>query len=117
MTTDPLALRHWMVAGPEVARIVVEFEEHAMKAQDDGKQLHHEQHFSVQDAFQKDVKSLIAVFEEFGNPFLEKGQDLLVRDTRDTVLSKCNVQLASASSSTRSSTLARVLVPVDIATR
>ena len=72
-----------MVAGPEIARIVVEFEEYAMKAQDDGKQLHHEQHFSVQHAFQKDVKSLIAVFEEFGNPFLEKGQDLLVLDTRD----------------------------------
>ena len=48
LTTDPLALRCWMVAGPEVASIVVEFEEYAMKAQDDGKQLHHEQHFSVQ---------------------------------------------------------------------
>ena len=72
LTTDPLALRRWMVAGPEVARIVVEFEEHAMKTQDDGKQLHHEQHFSVQDAFQKDVKSLIAVFEEFGIHLLRK---------------------------------------------
>ena len=47
--------------------------------QDDGKQFHHEQHFSVQHEFQKDV---IAVFEKFGNPFL-KGQDLLVLDTRD----------------------------------
>ena len=83
LTTNPLALRRWMVAGPEVERIVVEFEEYAMKVQDDGKHLHHEQHFSVQHAFQKDVKSLIAVFEEFGNPFLEKGQDLLVLDTRD----------------------------------
>ena len=36
LITDPLALRRWMVAGPEVARIVVEFEKYAMKAQDDG---------------------------------------------------------------------------------
>ena len=83
LTTDPLALRRWMVAGPEVARIVVEFEEYANIAQEDGKHLHHEQYCSVQRTFQKDVNSLIAVFEEFGNPFLEKGQDLLVLDTRD----------------------------------
>ena len=83
LTTDPLALRRWIVAGPEVARIVVEFEEYASIAQEDGKHLHHEQYCSVQRTFQKDVNSLIAVFEEFRNPFLEKGQDLLVIDTRD----------------------------------
>ena len=83
LTTDPLALRRWMVAGPEVARIVVEFEEYANIAQEDGKHLYHEQYCSVQCTFQKDVNSLIAVFEEFGNPFLDKGQDLLVPDTRD----------------------------------
>ena len=83
LTTDPVALRRWMVAGPEVARIVTEFEQYAIKAQDASKQLHHEQYLSVQCAFQKDVQSLIAVFEEFGNPFLEKSQDLMVLDTRD----------------------------------
>jgi len=72
LKTDPLALRHWMVAGPEVARIVGEFEEYADITQEDGKHLHHEQYCSVQQEFQKDTSSLIAVFEEFGNPFLEK---------------------------------------------
>ena len=85
LTTDPLALRRWMVAGPEVARIVAEFEEHANIAQEDGKHLHHEQYSSAQNTFQKDVNSLIVVFEELGNPFLEKGQDLLVLDTRDVM--------------------------------
>ena len=47
LTTDPLALRHWMVAGPEVARIVSEFEDYVIEIQDNGEQLHHEQHFSV----------------------------------------------------------------------
>ena len=88
LTTDPLALRRWMVAGPEVARIVSEFEDYVMEIQDNGEQLHHEQHFSVQQAFQKNVKSLIALFEEFGNPFLEKGQDPLVLDTRD-IMDSC----------------------------
>ena len=82
MITDPLALRCWMVAGPEVARIVGEFEEYANITQEDGKHLQHEQYCSVQQKFQKDVNSVIAVFEEFGNPFLEKEQDLLVLDTR-----------------------------------
>ena len=31
----------------------------------------------------KDVRALIAVFQEMGNPFLEHTQDLLVLDTRD----------------------------------
>ena len=44
---------------------------------------HHEQHPGVQAAFQKDVKSLVAVIEEMGNPFLEKSEDLMVLDTRD----------------------------------
>ena len=47
--------------------------------------MHHEQHTSAQHAFQKDVQSLVAVFEGFGKPFLEKGQDLLVLDTGDIV--------------------------------
>ena len=42
--------------------------------------LHHEQHPSVQAAFLKDVRLLIAVFEGVGNPFLEKIRDLMVLD-------------------------------------
>jgi len=68
-----------MVAGPEVARIVAEFEEHANMAQEDGKHLHHEQYCSIQHTFHKDINSLIPVFEEFGNLFLH---DLLVLDKR-----------------------------------
>jgi len=41
---------------------------------------HHEQYFCVQCTFQKDFKTVI---EEFGNPFLEKGQDLLILDARN----------------------------------
>ena len=37
----------------------------------------------VQTAFHKDVRSLKAVMEVMGNPFLELSQDLLVLDTKD----------------------------------
>ncbi|KAG0723835.1 hypothetical protein GWK47_005388 [Chionoecetes opilio] len=86
LTGNPGALRRWMVAGPEIARITAEFEEQATRghggAHDTG-HLHHDQKPGVQAAFMKDVRALIAVFEEMGNPFLENTQDLLVLDTRD----------------------------------
>ena len=44
---------------------------------------HHEQNCGVQTSFFNEVKSLVAVIEEMGNPFLEQSQDLLVLDTRD----------------------------------
>ena len=82
LMTDPGALRRWTVAGPEVARMVNEFE--ALQSRDQTTDYrHHEQHLGVQTSFLKEVKSLVAVIEEMGNPFLEQSQDLLVLDTRD----------------------------------
>ena len=34
LTGNPGALRHWMVAGPKIARITTEFEERAIKQLD-----------------------------------------------------------------------------------
>ena len=86
LTGNPGALRRWMVAGPEIARITIEFEEQVIRghggAHDIGN-LHHDQKPGVQAAFMKDVRALIALFQEMGNPFLENTQDLLVLDTRD----------------------------------
>ena len=44
---------------------------------------HYDQQPAVQVAFLKDVRALVTVFEEMGNPFLERSQDLLVIDTMD----------------------------------
>lgn len=82
LMTNPGALRRWMVAGPEVGRMVNEFE--ALQSCDQiTDHRHHEQHLGVQTSFLKEVKSLVAVIEEMGNPFFEQSQDLLVLDTRD----------------------------------
>lgn len=88
LTGNPGALKRWMVAGPEIARITTEFEEQAIKQQDDDgdtRHNHHDQRPGVQAAFLKEVKALVTVLDEIGNPFLEHSEDLLVIDTRDIV--------------------------------
>ena len=103
LLTNPSPLRHWMVAGPEIARMVSEFEEKPEASQ----HLHHEQHRRVQETFLKEVKSVVAVFENMGNPFLENSKDLMVLDTRDimdaSVGKPCAMQKCLVKSSTRSS--------------
>ena len=84
LTGNPGALRRWMVAGPEIARITTEFEEQTIHQQgSDTEHRHHDLQPGVQAAFLKDEKALVTVLEDMGNPCLERSQDLLVIDTRD----------------------------------
>ena len=85
LTENPNALRRWMMAGPELARLVNEFEadmnreaNHQMPATS-----HHEVHKSFQTSFLVDVKALVNTMEELGNPFLEDSQDLIALDTKE----------------------------------
>ena len=72
-----------MVAGPEVARVIVEFEDFNMHPRNQEETRHHEETPTVQNTFARDVRSLVAVIEELGNPFEEDSQDLLVLDTNE----------------------------------
>ncbi len=86
LTGNAGALRCWMVAGPEIARIITEFEEQGLHSQYDAGNSgnhHHDQKPSVQSVFLKDIGALVTVLEEMGNPFLEHSQDLLVIDIRE----------------------------------
>lgn len=61
LTGNPAALRRWMIAGPEIARITTEFEEQALKkpdGDDDTKYHHHDQQPAVQVAFMRRLKHL-----------------------------------------------------------
>ena len=63
-----------MVAGREIARITTEFEVQVIHQQDDAGNTghhHHDQQPAVQTAFLKEVRELVTVLEEIGNPFLE----------------------------------------------
>ena len=82
LTENPAALRRWMVAGPELARMVEEFEEVFSAS---GSQNHHENKPAIQSTFAKDVVNLVSSFEELGSPFKEVGEDLIALHTKDVM--------------------------------
>ena len=81
VTENEATLTRWMVAGPETARLLMEFDEkHSMKKKDTDR--HHEQIPSVQKKFLSRVKSVTDVMEEIGNPFADTSSDLYTLDTK-----------------------------------
>ena len=73
-----------MVCGPEMARLLQEFERATEKSESIDRR-HHEQKSHAQIVFQKDVRSLTHAIEEMGNPFTEYSSDLLVQNSRYVV--------------------------------
>ena len=87
LTDDPNALQCWMVAGPEVARAIGEFQA-AMEpvcrdnTEEPLENKHHDENESWQKLFVKDVHSLTSSIEELGNPFEKASKELLTLDTK-----------------------------------
>lgn len=67
-----------MVAGPEIAWMVTEFEALFSGIEDETQRIgkHHETSKGLQSKFAKEVQSLVTVVEEMGNPFTEKSLTL-----------------------------------------
>ena len=82
LTENPGALRRWMLAGPEITRIIAEFEDQ-LTTEDVNETRHHEQQGAVQKTFFEQVTALVSYFEESGNPFLEASSDIISLDTKD----------------------------------
>ena len=80
ITENEQALRRWMVAGPELVRMLQEGAQRDKLGQNDSH--HHEQLPSIQKAFQADVKCLVDVIQDAGNPFQETSTELLTLDTK-----------------------------------
>ena len=89
LTENPSALRRWMVSGPEIARIINEFEASMVTECPETEQSakHHEDTRSLQSLFYRDVVSLTRTIEEMGNPFMEETDDLLALDTKQIMRS------------------------------
>ena len=83
LTDNATELRRWIVAGPEVARVIVEFEDFNMHPRNQEDTRHHEETPNGQNTCARDVRSLVAIIEELGNPFEEDSHDLLVLDTKE----------------------------------
>ena len=81
ITENEGALHRWMVAGPQIDRILNEFEDQFQRRkQIDAR--HHEQLPSIQKSFTSDLNNTISTFTKLGNPFLEDSKDLYVLDTK-----------------------------------
>ena len=78
LTNNPSALLRWMIAGPEVFRVVEEFHKELDYSACKTNTGHHDQAPTVQATFGKDVLSLISVMEDLGNPFEEESTDLVL---------------------------------------
>ena len=87
LTDDEHALRRWMVAGPEVARVISEFENQTKVSSNLN---HHEQTESMQATFRNEVSALLATFEELGSPFSDDCGDLVVLHSRGVVPCSAN---------------------------
>ncbi len=72
-----------MIAGPEVAWILCEFEENFNLHHHKADLRHHEQMPATQKAFAKEVKALVSTINDMGNPYMEPSQDLLVLDSKE----------------------------------
>ena len=89
LTENSSQLQRWMVSGPEVSRVVGDFDNEVERVRrkeiKQGDIRHHEEHTAVQKTFRKQVLSLCDTFEEMGNPFVEDSNDLLILDSKEVV--------------------------------
>ena len=83
LTENPSALHRWMVAGPEIARLLTNFEENEIDIRRTLELRHYEQTESAQNKFIEEVTNLTEVIRNYGNTFLEESKELLVLDSRD----------------------------------
>ena len=81
ITENEAALKRWMVAGPEIAAVLSEYEDRFCQKRTSSDK-HHEQCMATQQQFCKDVKSIVKCIEEKGNPFMEDSKDLLTMHTK-----------------------------------
>ena len=82
ITEDASALRRWMVAGPEVSRLVVEYESLVGAKDADETVRHHDQTEHAQRTFFEKEHMLCTTLKKMGNPFQEETNDLLSFDKK-----------------------------------
>ena len=79
--SDECVFTEWAVAGPEIARVITEFEA-GILTRKNAVLNHHDQSPSVQQRFVAHTKALIIAFQEAGNPFDEDSHEVVIIDTR-----------------------------------
>ena len=83
LTENEVALQRWLICGPEISRLLDEFEQ---IDKDDIKILdHHDSSVSAQSNFYKDVNNLLLTIDDIGNPFDDNSNDLFDLESRVVV--------------------------------
>ena len=72
-----------MVPGPEMARLLKEFEINFLEEKECENYLHHKQSLSTQKTFQTQVLNLVETINKMGNPFKDDFKELVALDTRN----------------------------------
>ena len=86
LTECPMALKRWMLSGPELARLQNEFEAEYLPISEPGDPKYfqnHENGFAFQKLFHKQVLSLHSTIKNMGNPFLDDFAELVTLDSRN----------------------------------
>ena len=81
LTENTSALTRWTMAGPEISRMIEEYE--MLQSTANTSPRHHDQYPAVQLKFQREVTQLISVISDLGNPFTEDRGNLLTIDTKE----------------------------------
>ena len=69
------SLKRWLLSGPEMARLITEFEE--IWSVEEDSMLHHEQSLQRQKSFFDDIKRMENVMSGYSNPFLSESDDMM----------------------------------------
>ena len=81
ITEKPETMRKWLVAGPELSRLLNTFED-KYSAVKDKSTSHHSQSIGQEKKFLKKVQNLVETINEMGNPFKDDFPELITLDSR-----------------------------------
>ena len=95
LTENEQALRRWMVSGPEVCRVIEEFQAVVNSPKNLISEAHHEEMPGRQKKFHSNVNSFLSVMRDNGNPFSDESKDLSTLDTKVIMPEKCVENLKS----------------------
>ena len=82
--SDECVFTKWAVAGPEIARVITEFEA-GMYTRENAVLKHHDHSPSVQQRFFAHSKALVIAFQEAGNPFDADSHEVVIIYTREVM--------------------------------
>ena len=92
ITESETALTRWIIASPEIVRLLSEFEGHVEGVSDE----HHEQKPGHQKRFQQHILSLMQVFQDVGNQFSDTCDELIAFDTNNVAPSSACSSVTTA---------------------